>query len=75
MPQVSGRPLVVAILKTTGPMDQESIVYGCIRDQPGDEQAREVHFSANRAAIAGLPEDDGFPLLAREMFGDRKSVV
>ncbi len=50
-------------------MDQESIVYGCIKDQPGDTAERELRYRSNLAAIAGLPEDDGFPLLAREMFG------
>ncbi len=50
-------------------MDQESIVYGCIKDQPGDEADRDRHYRANATAIAALPEDDGFPLLAREMFG------
>lgn len=50
-------------------MDQESIVYGCIRAQPTDEALRDQQFRANLAAIASLPEDDGVPLLAREMFG------
>lgn len=50
-------------------MDQESIVYGCIKDQPGDEAERDRRYHANATAIAALPEDDGFPLLAREMFG------
>ena len=50
-------------------MDQESIVYGCIKDQPGDEAERDHRYHANATAIAALPEDDGFPLLAREMFG------
>lgn len=50
-------------------VDQESIVYGCIKDQPGDETERDHRYHANATAIAALPEDDGFPLLAREMFG------
>lgn len=50
-------------------MDQESIVYGCIRNQPGDESARELQYRANLDALASLPSEDGFPLLAREMFG------
>lgn len=51
-------------------MAQESIVYGCIRDElyvQDSEQAvrrREI----NRAALARLPSVEEWPLLAREMF-------
>lgn len=50
-------------------MDQESIVYGCIMDQPGVGADREARYRMNLEAIRSLPEDEGFPLLAREMFG------
>lgn len=50
-------------------VDQESIVYGCIRDQAGDDAGREARRRANIEALASLPDDDGFPLLPRAMFG------
>lgn len=48
-------------------MDQESIVYGCIKDAavPGDESSRR---RANRLAMLGLPTADGWPFLCQEMF-------
>lgn len=49
-------------------MEQESIVYGCIRDLPGDDAGVGERRRANLAALAGLPDDDGFPLLPRAMF-------
>ena len=51
-------------------MAQESIVYGCIRDElfvENGEQA-ERRRAANRAALARLPSVEEWPLLAREMF-------
>ncbi|OEC35310.1 hypothetical protein SAMN05216600_10515 [Pseudomonas cuatrocienegasensis] len=50
-------------------MESESLVYGCIRDWPGDdtEQSRQRRAS-NRAVLAQLPEDELGPLLGREMF-------
>lgn len=47
-------------------MDQESIVYGCIKDIAAcnDDPRREV----NRAAMAALPSAEDWPFLSREMF-------
>lgn len=48
-------------------MDQESIVYGCIKDAAdleGDVQRRK----ANRAAMLALPKADDWPFLSQEMF-------
>jgi hypothetical protein len=50
-------------------IDRESIVYGIIRDLPHDDASRDERLRVNLSALAGLPEDDGFPLLPREMFG------
>lgn len=45
--------------------DQESIVYGCIKDVAEfDLQQRKI----NRAAILALPRADGFAFLSQEMF-------
>ena len=48
-------------------MDQESIVYGCIKDvalREGDGERRRV----NREAMLGLPHADEWPFLCQEMF-------
>lgn len=60
---------MVAVLTGVKQVDQESIVYGCIRDQAGDDVDREARRRANMDALASLPDDDGFPLLPRAMFG------
>ncbi len=51
-------------------MSQESIVYGCIKDQlfanrPDDAHRRR---EINRGALSALPSVDEWPLLSREMF-------
>lgn len=48
-------------------MDQESIVYGCIKDAPF-EQEEFQHREANRHAISTLPAANEWPLISREMF-------
>ncbi|NIB43707.1 hypothetical protein HBA55_29145 [Pseudomaricurvus alkylphenolicus] len=48
-------------------MDQESIVYGCIKDVSlvdGESTRRRV----NRKAMLALPKADGWPFLCQEMF-------
>ena len=48
-------------------MDQESIVYGCIKDtafQEGDTLRRRI----NRKAMLSLPKADNWPFLSQEMF-------
>jgi len=48
-------------------MDQESIVYGCIKDISGfeiDEKRRRN----NRRVMMGLPKSEDWPYLCREMF-------
>ena len=46
-------------------MDQESIVYGCIKDVAGFDISRR---QANRQAILSLPKADSWPFLSQEMF-------
>ena len=47
-------------------MDQESIVYGCIKDVIGVAQSdRRI---TNRKAMLSLPQADDWPYLSREMF-------
>ena len=48
-------------------MDQESIVYGCIKDSAylRDES---IHRQANRQALLNLPPANEWPLISREMF-------
>ena len=48
-------------------MDQESIVYGCIKDLPF-AQDQYQHRDANRVAISSLPAANEWPLICREMF-------
>lgn len=51
-------------------MDQESIVYGCIRDSAtGDDDSRHQRMAHNHRIIDGLPDADGWPFLSRDMFG------
>lgn len=50
-------------------MEQESIVYGYIRDLPGDDAECNLRRRVNLAALAALPGDEGFPLLPRSLFG------
>ncbi len=48
-------------------MDQESIVYGCIKDASffeEDSNRRRI----NRQAMLNLPKADGWPFLCQEMF-------
>ncbi len=48
-------------------MDQESIVYGCIKDiATGANLAARLH--ANRAAMLSLPSADEWPFISQEMF-------
>lgn len=50
-------------------MNNESIVYGCIKHLPfGDVEARRASCFANRRAIHLLPAADDWPFLCREMF-------
>ncbi len=51
-------------------MSQESIVYGCIRDQLFANRPDEAHHrrDINRRALSELPSVDDWPLLSREMF-------
>ena len=46
-------------------MDQESIVYGCIKDVGGFDIERR---RANRAAVMSLPRSDNLPFICQEMF-------
>jgi len=47
-------------------MDNESIVYGCIKDGASDhDRARR---SINRNAVLSLPKADAWPFLCQEMF-------
>nr|WP_275973218.1 hypothetical protein [Pseudomonas marianensis] len=51
------------------PVEQESIVYGSIRDWPAadlDECRRRR--AANRRALGKLPQGEGWPFIGREMF-------
>lgn len=48
-------------------MDQESIVYGCIKDIPENTQQSE-RLSINRAAMLSLPTADEWPFICQEMF-------
>ncbi len=48
-------------------MDQESIVYGCIKDTV-PEVAWQERMAANRAAMLLLPHADEWPFLSQEMF-------
>ena len=51
-------------------MDQESIVYGVVRDiafgTPVERQQRRAH---NCDIVNSLPKSDGWPFICREMFG------
>jgi hypothetical protein len=48
-------------------MDQESIVYGCIKDLVATELNADRRRS-NRRAIMNLPKSEEWPVLCREMF-------
>lgn len=48
-------------------MDQESIVYGCIKDTRMDLIAGE-RIAINRNAMLSLPKADDWPFLCQEMF-------
>lgn len=51
-------------------MEQESIVYGVVRDVAyGTQMERRVRRAHNRDVIATLPDADGWPFLCRDMFG------
>lgn len=50
-------------------MDNESIVYGCIKHLPfGDKVQRQTSYVHNRRVIRQLPQADEWPFLCREMF-------
>ena len=49
-------------------MESESIVYGCIRDWPGDSMERRMRRAANRRVLDSLPGGEAWPFLGREMF-------
>ncbi|HWV15681.1 MAG TPA: hypothetical protein VN030_09615 [Cellvibrio sp.] len=48
-------------------MEQESIVYGCIKDIPDPANYFE-HSRTNREALLSLPSADEWPFICREMF-------
>lgn len=48
-------------------MDQESIVYGCIKDTRADLLEGD-RVKANRSAMLSLPRADDWPFLCQEMF-------
>ncbi len=48
-------------------MDQESIVYGCIKDMAGSVQLSE-RIRINREAMLSLPHADEWPFISQEMF-------
>ena len=48
-------------------MDQESIVYGCIKDIPDNTRYAERTI-ANREAMLSLPTADEWPFICQEMF-------
>jgi hypothetical protein len=51
-------------------MDQESIVYGVVRDIAyGTQMERRVRRAHNRQVVERLPDADGWPFICREMFG------
>ena len=51
-------------------MDQESIVYGCIKDLSGDRSDPETlqRRQVNRDVMLALPDASNWPFLCREMF-------
>lgn len=54
-------------------MDQESIVYGCIKDSIHDNQ-QSLRIKANREAMLSLPTADEWPFLCQEMFSIPKQI-
>lgn len=48
-------------------MDQESIVYGCIKDVPDSTNYSE-RLRINREAMLSLPSADEWPFICKEMF-------
>ncbi len=48
-------------------MDQESIVYGCIKDA-SNSMLDSGRVSTNRSAMLSLPKADDWPFLCQEMF-------
>lgn len=50
-------------------MDQESIVYGCIKYFPaGNEQLYKHHYQHNCNVLKALPGSEGWPLISKDMF-------
>lgn len=51
-------------------MDQESVVYGCIKDTiySSESDQMEFHRQVNEGVMTDLPSVDDWPLLSREMF-------
>ncbi len=54
-------------------MDQESIVYGCIKDSIHNDQQNK-RIQANRSAMLSLPSADDWPFLCQEMFSIPEQV-
>ena len=48
-------------------MQEESVVYGCIKDSIYEQNVSH-RLAANREALAALPSAEDWPLLSREMF-------
>ena len=48
-------------------MQEESVVYGCIKDSIYEQNVAH-RLEVNRAAVQGLPLAEDWPLLSREMF-------
>ncbi|MNE52784.1 hypothetical protein D3C80_1474740 [compost metagenome] len=49
-------------------MQPESIVYGCIRDWPGDSMECRMRRAVNRKVLDSLPQGESWPFIGREMF-------
>jgi hypothetical protein len=56
-------------------MDQESIVYGCIKDANDYDSTDVGRRVANRDAMLSLPKADGWPFLCQEMFALPKTAI
>lgn len=57
-------------------MDQESVVYGCIKDTiySDESELAQYHREINHRVMSELPSIEDWPLLSREMFSMPKSV-
>lgn len=54
-------------------MQEESVVYGCIKDTIYHHDSLQ-RISTNRAAMVSLPSADSWPLLSREMFASSSKL-